>query len=90
MGWEDRPYYRDRPSGGNPLAWLWSGSVQLFTLFGIRVRAHASLIVLIALVLLFGLGPGSSVAVRVQSMSILFIVILLATLVQFRLQKERT
>jgi Zn-dependent protease len=77
MGWEDRPYYRDRPSGGNPLAWLWSGSVQLFTIFGIRVRAHASLIVVIVLVLLFGLGPGSGVAERVQSMSILFLVILL-------------
>jgi Zn-dependent protease len=77
MGWEDRPYYRDRPSGGNPLAWLWSGSVHLFTIFGIRVRAHASLIVLIALVLLFGLGPGSGVAERVQSMSILFFVVLL-------------
>lgn len=78
MGWEDRPYYRDRGSGpSNPLMWLWSGSVHLFTAFGIRVRAHASLVVLIALVLLFGLGPGSSAALRVQSMSILFLVILL-------------
>jgi Zn-dependent protease len=77
MGWEDRPYYRDRPSGGNPLAWLWSGSVQLFTIFGIRVRAHASLIIVIALVLLFGLGPGSGIAERVQSMTILFLVVLL-------------
>jgi len=40
----DRPYYRDdRGSMGSPLMWLWNGSVPLFTLFGIRVRAHASL-----------------------------------------------
>jgi stage IV sporulation protein FB len=79
MGWQDRPYYRDRDSstGGNPLMWLLTGSVPLFTIFGIRVRAHASLIVLIGLVLLLG-GPfGNTVAARVQSMSVLFIVILL-------------
>jgi len=45
MGWEDRPYYRDRPSsGGNPLMWLLTGSVPLFTAFRIHVRAHASLV----------------------------------------------
>jgi Zn-dependent protease len=78
MGWEDRPYYRDRPStGGNPFAWLLYGSVHLFTAFGIRVRAQAMLLLLIALVLLFGLGQGSNVQARVQSMSVLFVVILL-------------
>jgi stage IV sporulation protein FB len=78
MGWEDRPYYRDRPPGsGNPFMWLMTGSVPLFTLFGIRVRAHAMLLLIIALVLLFGLGQGSNVQMRVQSMSILFLVILL-------------
>jgi Zn-dependent protease len=77
MGWEDRPYYRDRPSSGrNPLMWLLTGSVPLFTLFGIRVRAHASLLLLIVLVLLFA-GDRANAAVRVQSMSILFLVILL-------------
>jgi Zn-dependent protease len=56
--------------------WVLTGSVHLFTVFGIRVRAHASLIVLIALVLLFG-GSGVTAEMRVQSMTILFIVILL-------------
>ncbi len=78
MGYQDRPYYRDRGSGaGNPLLWLLSGSAPLFTVFGIRVRAHASLIVLIVLVLLFGLGQGFSWEARVQSMSMLFLVVLL-------------
>jgi Zn-dependent protease len=62
MGWQDRPYYRDQgASPSNPLQWIMSGSVPLFTVFGIRVRMHASLVVLIVLELLlaetrFGLG----------------------------------
>lgn len=78
MGWEDRPYYRDRePSSGNPLMWLLTGSVPLFTLFGVRVRAHASLLLFILLVLLLGLGEGTGVAARVQFGTVLFAVILL-------------
>ncbi len=78
MAWQDRHYYRERGSGaGNPLMWLLTGSVHLFTLFGIRVRAHASLIIIVALILLFGMGPGSGVATRVQSAAILFGIILL-------------
>lgn len=78
MGWEDRPYYRDRPSsGGSPLTWIMTGSVPLFTAFGIRVRAHAGLIVLVVLVLLFGVTRDSNIQASVQSMSILFLVILL-------------
>src|SRR3954468_2776303 len=80
MGWEDRPYYRDRGGSGslsNPLMWLLTGSVPLFTAFGIRVRAHASLLLMIVLVLLFGLGQGFTWQDRVQSMSILFGIILL-------------
>jgi Zn-dependent protease len=78
MAWQDRHYYRERGSGaGNPLMWLLTGSVPLFTIFGIRVRAHASLVVLIALVLLFGLGQGTGVQDRVTSMTILFGIILL-------------
>jgi len=78
MGWEDRPYYREGRSGPpNPLMWLVSGSVPLFTAFGIRVRAHASLVILIVMVLLFGLGQGYTWQDRVQSMSILFTIVLL-------------
>ena len=41
MGWEDRSYYREgRNTGGSPLQWLLTGSVHLFTAFGIRVRAE--------------------------------------------------
>ncbi len=78
MAFQDRHYYRDGGgSTGNPLMWLLTGSIPLFTVFGIRVRAHASLVVLIALVLLFGFGQGSTAALRVQSVVVLFAVILL-------------
>src|SRR5690349_9296660 len=77
MAWQDRPYYRDGPAANNPLMWLVSGSVRLFTLFGIRVRAHASLILVMLFVLLFGFGYGSTVEIRVQSMTILFAIVLL-------------
>ena len=78
MGWQDRSYYRDSSQGaGNPLMWLLTGSVPLFTAFGIRVRMHASLLLLIVLVLLFGLGQGFTWQDRLESMGILFGVILL-------------
>ncbi len=78
MGYEDRSYYRDSSNGPrSPLMWLLEGSVPLFTIFGIRVRAHASLILLIALSLLLGVSNHDSVAMRVQSMTGLFVVILL-------------
>ena len=79
MGWQDRPYYREGRGGatGNPLMWLLTGTVPLFTAFGIRVQAHASLIVTVVLVLVFGLGPGFTWQDRVGSMAILFIVVLL-------------
>src|SRR5882757_4227302 len=78
MGWEDRPYYREGRSGtGNPLMWVVNGSVPLFTAFGIRVRAHSSLIIMIVLVLLFGLGQGFTVQDRIQSMTVLFLIVLL-------------
>ena len=78
MAWQDRHYYRDRGSGtGNPLMWLLTGSVHLFTVFGIRVRLHASLIVFTALVLLFGLGRGTTLHDRAVSMAVLFGIVLL-------------
>src|SRR5580658_4826229 len=80
MGWEDRSYYRDRSGAtGSRLLWLLNGSVPLFTFAGIRVRAHASLILLIALELAIGqLGaPAYTLALRVASMGMLFLVLLL-------------
>lgn len=54
MAWQDRPYYRDRSSSPtNPLMWLLTGSVPLFTVFGIRVRMHAFMLVFIGIELLF-------------------------------------
>jgi stage IV sporulation protein FB len=80
MAWQDRPYYRDSDSSGgrsNPLSWLLSGSIPLFTVFGIRVRAHASMVIFVALIVLLGLGPGSTVASRIQASTMLFAIVLL-------------
>lgn len=79
MAWHDRPYYRDRGAPTwNPFLWLLYGSVPLFTVFGIRVRAHASLVLMVALVLL--LGADSKMYYwqdRVLSMIALFVLVLL-------------
>ncbi|HEY8666174.1 MAG TPA: site-2 protease family protein [Tepidisphaeraceae bacterium] len=79
MGWEDRPYYRERgrDSYGGVFKWILYGSVPLFTAFGIRVRAHASLVLFIGLTLLLGLGRGFSPIDTVQSMTALFLLVLL-------------
>lgn len=79
MAWQDRPYYRDRDeTSGGPIGWLMNGSVPLFTLFGIRVRMHVSLIIILVFVLLLGWGTSSdSVLERVQSVLLLGTVILL-------------
>lgn len=76
VGYQDRSYYRDRPSGSNPLMWLFSGSVPLFSIAGIRVRAHASLVVLCGLVLIFGL-PTFTRQDSVIFVSMLFVIVLL-------------
>ncbi len=53
MAWEDRPHYRDRSGAStNPLRWLVSGSAPVATIFGVRIRAHSSLIIFIAAMLL--------------------------------------
>ena len=79
MPWQDRPYYRDRSeSRVSPLMWLLNGSLPLFTVFGIRVRMHASLLLLIILELAlsqtsFGIGVKNAFT----SMTILGISVLL-------------
>src|SRR5262245_23140946 len=79
MGYQDRHYYRDRGSGaGSPLMWLLMGSVPLFTVFGIRVRMHVTMILLIALQLLFASSEGGlGVRSALTSMTILFFSVLL-------------
>jgi stage IV sporulation protein FB len=75
MGYEDRPYYRDRSrSPTSPLMWLVSGSMPLFTAFGIRVRAHASMLVFIAGTIL--LSPGA-IQTRAFSMGVFFLIVVL-------------
>lgn len=78
MGWEDRPYYRDRHSSswGSARSIL-NGSVPIFTAFNIRVRAHNMFLIFIGLVLVFGLGQGFTWQDRMQSMLILFGIVLL-------------
>src|SRR4051812_37363640 len=76
MGWQDRPYYRDRGSGPvNPLMWLLSGSVPLDTWFGIRVRLHAFTLIVAAFFLITnGLGRWSD---TLTAIGLLFLVVLL-------------
>jgi Zn-dependent protease len=79
MGWQDRSYYRDSSQGANnPLMWLLVGSVPLFTAFGIRVRAHAMLLVVMVLILLFGWGGSRmSLVDRAITSAALFGIVLL-------------
>ena len=78
MAFQDRHYYRDSSGNtGNPFMWLLTGSVPLFTAFGIRVRAHASLVLYCIFTLLFGLGPGFTWQDRVQNVTVLFAIVLL-------------
>jgi Zn-dependent protease len=79
MGWQDRPYYRDQgASSGNPLLWIFSGSVPLFTAFGIRVRMHATLLMLIVLTLATaGMHGGIGITNAMTFCIVLFGIILL-------------
>ena len=77
MGWEDRPYYRDRSSGPtSPLMWLMTGSVSLGVWFGINLRVHATLLIYIALNLLLP-GALGSFNMSAERMAILFGIVLL-------------
>jgi Zn-dependent protease len=77
MGWEDRPYYRDYGASSNPLAMLISGSVPMFTIRGIRVRAHSALIAFILCELLLDWSQGYDLASKIVSMAMLFGIVLL-------------
>jgi stage IV sporulation protein FB len=77
MGWEDRPYYRDRGASSNPLMAMLRASVPMFTIFGIRVRAHVALIIFIASELLLDWTPGYSFSNRVISMGLLWVIVIL-------------
>ncbi len=79
MGWEDRPYYRDRNGGAysGPLRLL-TGSVPFFTAFGVRVRVHASLIIfIISVILLDHFDGGPSIEVRAIAMGFLLGIVIL-------------
>src|SRR4051812_37317216 len=78
MGWQDRSYYRDSGQGsGNPLMWAAYGRLPLFTIFGIRVQIHASLIIWIAITLLLGMGRGFGWQDRLIASVAIFLIILL-------------
>jgi stage IV sporulation protein FB len=77
MGWEDRPYYRDRGASSNPLTALFSGSLKVFTLRGVRVRVHSALIVFVACELLLDWTKGYDWPNKLVSMAALLLVLLL-------------
>jgi stage IV sporulation protein FB len=77
MALDERPYYRDHGYSTSRFAAIFSGSVPLFTAFGIRVRAHSALIFLIACEIILNWTPGYDLPSKLVSMAILFGVILL-------------
>src|SRR2546421_12828610 len=78
MAWQDRPYYRESGNtSGSPLWWLLTGSAPLGTWFGIRVRAHSSLVIFIAIGLFVGLPGTTGFKDNVASMAVLFALVLL-------------
>jgi len=79
MGFDQRDYSRDyQDAQGGPFMravwWVLSGSVHLFTIFGIRVRIFVNLLVVIALMALIGGGDPTN---NLISAVILFSIILL-------------
>lgn len=79
MGWQDRPYYRDQgASSGNPLTWILYGSLPLFTVFGIRVRMSAALLIVIVWELLVSELPHGMGVVNAMTFGVvLFGIVLL-------------
>jgi len=73
MAWEDRSYYRDQSSSrSNAIMRIVNGSVPLFTIFGVRVRAHASLVFFIAVTILLDWQDGYPLQLRATTMAIMF------------------
>jgi stage IV sporulation protein FB len=71
MAWEDRPHYRDRRGAStNPLSWLLSGSVRMFSLFGVEFRAHSSLIIFAVWILLPFADKGYPLGIRAFSIGL--------------------
>jgi len=77
MGWDDRPYYRDRGASSNPLIGLLTGSVPLLSIAGVRIRAHSALIVFIAGMLLLYYTDGYELASKLVSMALLVVTLLI-------------
>jgi len=77
MGWDDRPYFRDRSSSTNPLMWIINGSIPLFTFRGIRVRAHVSLLLFIVLTILLDWRDNYPIQLRAFSMGLLTLMVIL-------------
>ena len=79
MSWRDREYNQSKYSGGtgNSLLWLVTGSVPLFTVFGIRVRIHSFMILFMLLTVLFGGMRGFELSDRMITMGALFVIVLL-------------
>lgn len=72
MAWDERSYYRDQSgSSANVVLRVLSGSVPLFTVFGVRVRAHASLLIFIAATVLIDWWQGCSIQVSATTMAML-------------------
>jgi Zn-dependent protease len=78
MGWEDRPYYRDRSGAmSHPVLAFLTGSAPLFSFRGIHVRVYNLFIVFILAEILFSSREGYGMESRATAMALLFLVVLL-------------
>lgn len=78
MSQQDRYYDRGSQSiGVNPIAWLFGGSVSLFSISGIRVRLHCSLAIFVVSVLLLGGGANFTLEHRLFAVAALFTLVLI-------------
>jgi Zn-dependent protease len=77
MPLDDRPYYRDPGYSTNRFAAIFSGSLPLYTAFGIRVRAHAALILFVICEVLLNWQTGYDLPSKLASMGLLFGIVLL-------------
>ncbi len=80
MGYQDRPYARDDYGRGGMPRWAWwllAGRVPLFTVFGIKVQLHSSMVIVLGVVLALGLSDQFRVVDRIPFALMLFGIVLL-------------
>lgn len=78
MGWEDRDYYREGRSGGDPFLNILSWSLSLGHYWRVHVRLHLFFLIFIAIEMLqSAVMQGGSVALKLRWLGLLFVSVLM-------------